>query len=380
VSSRGSPQSRLTRPLLLLLLAAALVLAAAGGRGSATAAVGDCTPGSDWGAVRGDLAAEVVSLVNQHRASLGLGALAQSPTLTAAAVWKARHMARYGYMSHNDPAPPVARSVADRLAACGYTSGGWGENIAYGQRSAASVMQAWLGSPGHRANIERSSFRAIGVGVATAGSGTPYWAQAFGAVAGGAVPPSPPPPAPPRTPPPPPAPPRTPPPPPVAPPTPPRTVPAPPRTAPAPPKTPQRPPAAPPASPGAQPAAAAPGPQRAAATPTPERAATKLLPRLEASTLLQWGPRPRADRRFTGRLTLAHEDTAKRVLSGRGRVTCKARAGGRPVYVGVHRFRNGFAVCRWILPKSAKGKRLIGTIRVHVGGKQAARWFSRVVR
>lgn len=373
MSVRGSPQSRLTRPLLPLLLAAALVLAAAGGRGSATAAVGDCTPGSDWGTVRGDLAAEVVSLVNQHRASLGLGALAQSPTLTAAAVWKARHMARYGYMSHNDPAPPVARSVADRLVACGYTSGGWGENIAYGQRSAASVMQDWLGSPGHRANIERSSFRAIGVGVATAANGTPYWAQAFGAVAGGAVPPSPPPPAPPRSPPPPPVPPRTPPPPPVAPPT-------PPRTAPATPKMPQRSPATPPASPGAQPAAAPPAPQRAAATPTPQRGATKLLPRLEASTLLQWGPRPRADRRFTGRLTLALEDNGKRVLSGRGRVTCKARAGGRPVYVGVHRFRNGFAVCRWILPKSAKGKRLIGTIRVHLGGKRAARWFSRVVR
>lgn len=357
MSLRGSPQTRLTRPLLLLVLAAVLLLAAAGGRGSATAAgVGDCTPGSDWGTVRSDLAAEVVSLVNQHRAGLGLGGLAESATLTAAAVWKARHMAYYGYLSHNDPAPPVARSVGDRLAACGYTSGGWGENIAYGQRSAASVMQAWLGSAGHRTNIEQSSFRAIGVGVATAANGTPHWAQAFGAVADGAAPP-PPPPAPPSTPPPPPAQPRTPPPPPVTPPAPPRAT--------------QRPSAAPQASP--------PPPQRPA-SPAPERTAAQLLPRIEASALLQWGRRPRADRRFTGRLTVSLEDTGRRVLSGRGRVTCKASAGGRPIYVGIHRFRNGFVVCRWNLPKSAKGLRLIGTIRVSVGGRRTARWFSRVVR
>jgi hypothetical protein len=293
-------------------------------------------------------------------------------------------MAYYGYMSHNDPAPPVARSVGDRLAACGYTSGGWGENIAYGQRSAASVMQAWLGSAGHRANIERSSFRAIGVGVATAANGTPYWAQAFGAVADGAAPPPPPPPAPPSTPPPPPAQPRTPPPP-VAPPAPPRAAPAPPRTAPAPPRAQQRPPAAPPAAPKAPqrpPAApqASPPPAPTPASPAPQRTAAQLLPRLEASALLQWGHRPRADRRFTGRLTISLGDTGKRVLTGRGRVTCKARAGGRPAYVGIHRFRNGFAVCRWNLAKSAKGRRLIGTIRVSVGGRQTARWFSRVIR
>jgi uncharacterized protein YkwD len=350
------------------VLAALLLLATAGGRSTVTsAAVGDCTAGSNWGTVRSDLAAQVVSLVNQHRAGLGLGALAESPTLTAAAVWKARHMAFYGYLSHNDPAPPVARSVADRLAACGYTSAGWGENIAYGQPSAASVMQAWLGSPGHRANIERSSFRAIGVGVATAASGTPYWAQAFGAVADAGAPP-PPPPAPPRTPPPPPVtPPKAPPPPPVTPPAPSRTASAPART----PRTPQRPPAAPPASPTPSPTPAQPQPQRAAA---------QLPPGLEASTLLQWGRPPQADRRFTGRLTLSMESTGKRVLSGRGRVTCRARAGGRPVYVGIHRFRNGFAVCRWNVPKATKGLRLIGTIRVHLGGKRTARWFSRVVR
>jgi hypothetical protein len=63
-----------------------------------------------------------------------------------------------------------------------------------------------------------------------------------------------------------------------------------------------------------------------------------------------------------------------------GQVTCKARTAGRPVWVGVHRFRNGFVVCTWRIPQIAEGHRLIGTIRVVAGGKKTARWFSRIVR
>jgi cysteine-rich secretory family protein len=370
VSLRGSTPTRLSRPLLLVL-AALLLLAGAGGRGAASAAgIGDCTPGAGWGTVRSDLGAQVVALVNQHRAGLGLGGLAESATLTAAAVWKAQHMAFYGYFSHNDPAPPVERSTGDRLAACGYAAAGWGENIAYGQSSATAVMQDWLGSPGHKANIEGSSFRAIGVGVAAAANGVLYWVQAFGTVAdGGSPPPAPPPAAPPPTPPPAPPPPAPPPArqPPIAAPK------APTPASPVPPKAPT-PPASPvpPKSTAAVPAAAPVPAVRFSRTSKPQRP-----PQLEASTLLQWGPRPRAGRRFTGRLTISLPGTRQRVRTGH--VTCKARADGRPVWVGVHRFRNGFVVCRWRLPQRAKGRRMIGTIRVSAGGRQTARWFSRLV-
>jgi uncharacterized protein YkwD len=148
----------------------------------AHAAVGDCTPGADWGTVRSDLASQVVTLINSHRTGMGLVALKVSPTLTNAAVWKARHMAEYSYMAHDDPAPPVARTVADRLAACGYpsSSSGWGENIAYGYTTAASVVDAWLNSSGHRANIENASYRVTGVGAAANASGVVYWSQEFG--------------------------------------------------------------------------------------------------------------------------------------------------------------------------------------------------------
>jgi uncharacterized protein YkwD len=191
----------------------------------AYAVVGDCRPGDDWGTLRQDLTQRVIDLVNQHRARLGLAQLQASTPLTNSAVWKSRHMARYQYMAHNDPAPPVARGVGDRLLACGYpaNSAGWGENIAYGYATADAVMQAWLNSPGHRSNIENPSFRAIGVGAAASTAGRLYWTQQFGTTAGGSGSPPAPAPPPPAPAPPPPAP------------APPPPAPAPPPPAPAPP-------------------------------------------------------------------------------------------------------------------------------------------------
>lgn len=89
-------------------------------------------------------------------------------------------MARYGYFGHDDPAPPVARTALDRIRACGYGGAYAGENIAEGFRTPATVMQAWLNSPGHRANIENAQFSAIGIGVATSSTGVFYWVQDFG--------------------------------------------------------------------------------------------------------------------------------------------------------------------------------------------------------
>lgn len=188
------------RALVLAAVIGAVVVAVPGGLPGSPAiadAVGDCTPGADWGTLRQNLSTEVVQLVNQHRTSRGLAPLTVTTPLTDAAVWKSRHMARYQYMQHADPAPPVARSVGERLSACGYpaASAGWGENIAYGYATAAAVMQGWLNSPGHRANIENPSFRAIGVGAATSSAGLVYWTQEFGtSTTGGVTPPPPPPP------------------------------------------------------------------------------------------------------------------------------------------------------------------------------------------
>ena len=161
------------------MLAALLSAAAVIGAPAAATAAGDCVPAPSWPADRADLAAQVVTLVNAHRAQLGLVPLVVSPTLTATAEWKARNMAAYGYLDHDDPAPD-ARTADERLAACGYPATSWGENIATGYASAQAVVDAWLASPEHRANIERPEYRATGVGAAGAPT---YWAQSFGAVA-----------------------------------------------------------------------------------------------------------------------------------------------------------------------------------------------------
>jgi uncharacterized protein YkwD len=161
------------------MLAALLSAAAVTGAPAAATAAGNCVPAPGWPADRADLAAQVVTLVNGHRAQLGLVPLVISPTLTAAAEWKARDMAAYGYLDHDDPAPD-SRTADERVIACGYPATEWGENIGMGYATAQAVVDAWLASPEHRANIERPEYRATGVGAA----GAPlYWAQSFGAVA-----------------------------------------------------------------------------------------------------------------------------------------------------------------------------------------------------
>ena len=159
-----------------------LAVAASAGATPARTAAGDCTPSPSWGTLEpAQVESELIQLVNAHRAALGLHTLTPAGSLTASAEWKSLNMAGYNYMQHDDPAP-VARSVSDRLGACGYpsTSAAWGENIAYGFPDAKSVMTAWLNDPPHRENLEDPSYTTIGVGAAANGSGIIYWTQDFG--------------------------------------------------------------------------------------------------------------------------------------------------------------------------------------------------------
>ena len=190
---RWYPRSVLRRGDWLRRMAALAVAAGIaavgyiGSGGHATAAVGNCTPDSSWPAERADLEAQVLSLVNAHRTGMGLPALQTSPTLAASAVWKARHMAAYNERTHDDQAPPVARTFVDRVLACGYSGAGAGENIAWLYPTAASVMAGWLASPDHKANME-AGWTATGIGAAMISGGAVYWAEDFG-FAGSSPPP-----------------------------------------------------------------------------------------------------------------------------------------------------------------------------------------------
>ena len=63
----------------------------------------------------------------------------------------------------------------DRIARAGYRFSAWAENVAMGYPDAASVMDGWMNSPGHRANILSGNVTEIGVGLAYAADGAPYW-------------------------------------------------------------------------------------------------------------------------------------------------------------------------------------------------------------
>ncbi|MFI5667664.1 CAP domain-containing protein [Streptomyces sp. NPDC051704] len=117
----------------------------------------------------------VVTLVNQERAQAGCGPVRANPPLAALAGAFSKDMAVRGFFDHTDP---DGNTPWDRATKAGL-SGLGGENIARGQGDAQAVMNAWMNSPGHKANILNCEFRTLGVGVYVADGG-PWWTQDFG--------------------------------------------------------------------------------------------------------------------------------------------------------------------------------------------------------
>lgn len=126
---------------------------------------------------RAGVAHQVVALVNIERARAGCDPVSADAALQSAAQGHSDDMAARTYFSHTSP---DGSTFADRIRGAGYRGGSIAENIAAGQRSAKAVMDAWMASPGHRANILNCTYRDIGVGYATGGSYGTYWTQTFG--------------------------------------------------------------------------------------------------------------------------------------------------------------------------------------------------------
>ncbi len=123
------------------------------------------------------IAGQVVALVNTERAAAGCGPLKEDSQLRAAAQGHSDDMAARSFFDHTNP---DGKDPGERTTASGYRWSTYGENIARGQQTAQSVMDSWMKSPGHRANILNCSFKDIGVGIHQ-GAGGPWWTQNFGA-------------------------------------------------------------------------------------------------------------------------------------------------------------------------------------------------------
>lgn len=131
------------------------------------------TPEEDNDASQGDYASQVVALVNAERAKYGLSALKVDSRVQQAAQVRAKETVQS--FSHTRP---NGSSFSTALTEAGVSYTRSGENIAYGQSTPQQVVQAWMNSSGHRANILNENFTTIGVGYTVSG-GTAYWAQLF---------------------------------------------------------------------------------------------------------------------------------------------------------------------------------------------------------
>lgn len=116
---------------------------------------------------------EVMRLVNIERAKYGLAALLLREDLCRYARIKSQDMHDSGYFSHTSP---NYGSPFDMMQSFGITYSHAGENIAMGYSTPEAVVQAWMNSEGHRANIFSSSYTSLGVGYVSDGG---YWTQWF---------------------------------------------------------------------------------------------------------------------------------------------------------------------------------------------------------
>ncbi len=122
---------------------------------------------------RSDFEREVARLVNEIRRENGLSELVFDEELSRIARLKSQDMHDLGYFDHNSP---TYGSPFDMMKSFGVTYRTAGENIAYGYRTPEAVVDGWMNSPGHRANILGEKYKRIGIGYVAEGN---YWTQMF---------------------------------------------------------------------------------------------------------------------------------------------------------------------------------------------------------
>ncbi|MCA2213679.1 CAP domain-containing protein [Jidongwangia harbinensis] len=153
------------------LLAVAAPAQAAVPAGAAAAVVVPAGPPTE-----AELMSLIVTQTNQRRHAAGCGQVAVDHQLVEASVQQSTYMAVTGTFGHFGRG---GSTFVTRARAAGYTHPA-GENIGWGYPTATAIMDAWMASPAHRANILNCAARSIGTGVRYAANGTPYYTQLFG--------------------------------------------------------------------------------------------------------------------------------------------------------------------------------------------------------
>lgn len=157
-----------------------------------------CEPAADWDPTWAEFEQEVLRLTNEARAvghncdtkgEFGpAGPLTMNAMLRCSARLHSMDMGEQGYFAHEGL---NGSSPGDRMGAAGYTGVTWGENIAKGQQTPQEVVNGWLDSDGHCANMMNPGFAEIGVGYWEGEAtnqffnGNKLWTQNFGAQGGG---------------------------------------------------------------------------------------------------------------------------------------------------------------------------------------------------
>ena len=126
---------------------------------------------------------QVIELTNAERAKAKLPLLKENSQLVDAAQDHSDDMANDDFFSHRGV---DGSTLGNRIQDSGYQYLAAGENIAAGQTTAEQVVEGWMNSPGHRANILNPNFTEIGIGYAFLKNDTGsvnynhYWTQVFG--------------------------------------------------------------------------------------------------------------------------------------------------------------------------------------------------------
>jgi len=151
---------------LLLLIVSLSVLAAVG-----------CTAPPTTEAT-GGWVGDMVARINAERAKVGAAPVQACSNLMTAAQRHSEDQAVHANMSHTGS---NGSNMQQRSGAAGYVR--WtamAENVAAGQPTVTSVMDAWMSSARHRQNLLSTSYSHVGLGKAASSTGTPFWTQNFG--------------------------------------------------------------------------------------------------------------------------------------------------------------------------------------------------------